>query len=391
MKILFVAAQYNPFDKQMGGSNQRSHLLVEALSRFASVDVVVFHNDSISDIPNTKVIFAQELPPESHGLGNTKDRLLRLLHPLKPNSYFPVFRKKEKILDDIIAQGEYNYIVIRYLEPAIQLGLLKYSNRLVVDVDDYPVDNLIKKAKVANSTRERLHYYLMGALMSVCMRQLLKNIRSSFYPNIQQPHPVNSAYLPNIPFYQLDRVMPEAEENHRILFVGPMEYEPNCQGVLHFIRNVMPLIQKFVPDVIFRVVGAKGEADVEDILNNTPGVSRAGYVDDLVAEYENCQICIAPIYAGAGTNIKVIEALQMKRPCVVTQTASRGFEDVLADNEDYFISIDDKDFATKIVNLLNSKPLCKEVAENGNEKYKHHFSKDKFLFIVTNSLNPKNK
>ncbi len=386
MKILFVAAQYNPFDKQKGGSNQRSHLLVEALSKLATVDVVVFHNDSVSDIPNAKVIFSQELAPESHGLANTKDRLMRALHPMNPTSFFPVFKKREEILDGIIAQGDYDYIVIRYIESAIQIGLLKYFNRLIVDVDDYPVDNLIKKAKVASGLRNRLHFYLMSALMSVCTRKVLKSICHSFYPNKQQPHPVNSTYLPNIPFYQLDRILPDAEDNHRILFVGPMEYEPNSQGVLHFIQRVMPIIREAVPDVTFRVVGAKGEADVERALNNTPNVSRAGYVDDLVSEYEKCQICVAPIYAGAGTNIKVIEAMQMRRPCVVTRTASRGFEDILDNNDDYLIAKDDNDFAVKVVQLLNNKMLCEKLAENGNHKYKLHFSKNTFISVVVASL-----
>ncbi|MDR2853984.1 MAG: glycosyltransferase, partial [Prevotellaceae bacterium] len=99
---------------------------------------------------------------------------------------------------------------------------------------------------------------------------------------------------------------------------------------------------------------------------------------DLQAEYEKSRVVIVPIYQGAGTNIKVVEALQMNRACVVTEFATRGLSDVFEDGKDYFVAKNDKDFVEKLEKLLTNETLNIQTARNGKEKTLQHFSFNMF-------------
>ena len=70
-----------------------------------------------------------------------------------------------------------------------------------------------------------------------------------------------------------------------------------------------------------------------------------------------------PIYSGAGTNIKVLEALQMGRACVVSREGTRGFTSTLQSGRDYYIASNDQEFADSVIRLLLNDDLCKEIAK----------------------------
>jgi glycosyltransferase involved in cell wall biosynthesis len=93
-------------------------------------------------------------------------------------------------------------------------------------------------------------------------------------------------------------------------------------------------------------------------------------------------VVIVPIYQGAGTNIKVLEAMYTNMPCVITQHASRGFEDILIDKQNVLIAQTDIEFADKVIAVLKDKNLNTYIKMNAYKTIENNFSYNSFRQAV---------
>lgn len=386
MRILFVAAAYNPFSPQKGGSGQRSHLLLEALAKVAEVDVAICEEGVESDIPNCKIVYSKRTDTWYHGFRNRWRKFRRLLKPWDAYSFFPIIPEFASEMSNVIESGNYDYICTRYIETAIHGGLLKYADRLIVDVDDYPVDDMIKLSNLAKSYRSRIYYYLLSKSMKYAIDKTIAKCKFVFSPNKNICKTDHSAWLPNIPYYDAPKsIMPIAHDEPTLLFVGGLSYMPNLNGITYFLENVYPKILKEVPNIQINIIGQYPDKRYREQMEQISGVHVKGFVDDLSVAYASCDICVAPIYAGAGTNIKVAEALQMQRPCVVAPVAYRGYE-MLVDGEDIIVAKNDVQYADAIVELMHDEKHRNFLAKNGYAKYQKYLSKECFADIVKKSI-----
>lgn len=111
------------------------------------------------------------------------------------------------------------------------------------------------------------------------------------------------------------------EERDTLLFVGNLSYAPNIEGIVWFIREVLPLILK-VRAVRLRIVGRGHSVALAGLADGA--VEVLGAVENLTAIYEASTLAIAPLFSGAGTRIKVIEAAAFGVPLVATTIATQG-------------------------------------------------------------------
>lgn len=114
------------------------------------------------------------------------------------------------------------------------------------------------------------------------------------------------------------------DDGRTLVFIGALGYPPNRDGVLWFIRHVWPLLRAQDPRPLrFRIVGAGNEMAE---LAGIPGVEVLGHVGDLGPIYAEATLALAPLHTGAGTRIKVIEAVAHRVPVVATSIAVRGLD-----------------------------------------------------------------
>lgn len=386
MKILFIAADSNPFYKLAGGGSQRTYLLIEALAQCASVDIAIFAEDAVSNIPNTTVVFSKFISLQRRGYDSRMKKMKPLLHPFDPYAYYPVIDRAAKEMHRIIEQGDYDFICVRYVETIFNCGLMRYADKLIVDVDDYPVDDMVKQANVAPTLRSKLYYLILSRIMTHSIPRVINQCRYAFTPTTPRWSNPRTSRLPNVPFYNTTQF--NSLENHIqpcLLFVGGLSFPPNRNGVEHFLQHVYNRVLQEIPDVQFHIIGTCPDEDLKREIESYPNVVVKGYVDDLIKEYKECDICIAPMYAGAGTNIKVIEALQMGRPCVITPIAYRGYE-LLVNGKDLIVAYNDTQYAESVISLLKDPQSMVNMAKNGYKKYQKYFSKEYFFKVVKDAI-----
>ena len=155
---------------------------------------------------------------------------------------------------------------------------------------------------------------------------------------------------------------PEAvPERPELFFVGQLAYAPNSDAVRWFANEVLPLVRARMPEARFRVVGRHPDvvADVEEL----PGVELVGPVEDLQGELDRAVVAVVPIRFGAGTRLKVVEALANRIPLVSTTIGAEGID--VVEGVHALLADDAAAFADACVRALGEADLRRSLADAG--------------------------
>ena len=104
----------------------------------------------------------------------------------------------------------------------------------------------------------------------------------------------------------------------QLVFVGTLDYDPCEQGVWHFCREILPLIQAREPSVLFTVVGRNPSARLQQLARSQPAVRLLGRVEDVRPSMRAAHLAVVPLLAGSGTRLKILEAMALGRPTVAS-------------------------------------------------------------------------
>ncbi len=138
-------------------------------------------------------------------------------------------------------------------------------------------------------------------------------------------------------------------EPGHIAFTGVMDYYPNVDGCVWFVKEILPRVRERVPEARFTIIGSRPTAEVH-ALAETPGVTITGFVDDVRDWLGRAAISVAPLRIARGIQNKVLEALAMGLPTVGTTSATQGVEG--RPGQDFLVSDDAAGFADHVVRLL---------------------------------------
>lgn len=155
-----------------------------------------------------------------------------------------------------------------------------------------------------------------------------------------------------------------------MMFVGALDYEPNAEAVEWFVREVLPLVRARRRDAVVRIVG-RGSATVGWVAD-VPGVRLLGQVDSIRAELDRADVSVVPIRAGAGTRLKVVEAMAHHLPLVSTPVGCEGID--LVDGEHALIAEDPRSFADACLRLLGEADLRQRLADNAASLFERAYT-----------------
>jgi glycosyltransferase involved in cell wall biosynthesis len=147
------------------------------------------------------------------------------------------------------------------------------------------------------------------------------------------------------------RLQPLAEpgDSETILFVGTLRYAPNLDAVKFLRAQVWPYVRRACPRAKLVIVGQLPQ-DPDEFLRDSDGVDVMGAVDDLTPYYRRAAVVVAPLRAGGGTRLKVLEAMAVGRPVVSTTVGCEGLD--VHDGAELLMADEPIAFAQHVVQLL---------------------------------------
>lgn len=133
-----------------------------------------------------------------------------------------------------------------------------------------------------------------------------------------------------------------------VVFTGAMDYFPNIDAVSWFARDILPRLRAECPGVVFYIVGMNPAAEVLALAG--PDVVVTGKVPDVRPWLAHADVVVAPLRIARGIQNKVLEAMAMGRPVIVSAEAATGLHGQAG--LDYVVAAEVEDYVRGCADLL---------------------------------------
>ncbi len=151
-----------------------------------------------------------------------------------------------------------------------------------------------------------------------------------------------------------------------LFFMGKLDYQPN-RLALDFISEQMArqLDQAAPQRFVFLICG--GPVPPAPFH---PSMIFAGRVPDIAPYLARADLCVAPIFSGSGTRLKILEYLAARKPVAATPKAAEG---LACESGRQLLLAEPKDMAAAILRLADNPAEADQLARAGFEHVREHF------------------
>ena len=168
-----------------------------------------------------------------------------------------------------------------------------------------------------------------------------------------------------------------------LIYNGALTYDANFDAMFYFLADIYPRIQSYVPNVEMTITGSTRGVHL-DWLSLQQSVHLSGYVDDIRPLVAASTVCVVPLRKGAGTRLKILEAMALGTPVVSTTKGAEGLD--LVDGQHFLLADDRQAFAECVVRLLKEEGLRQRLTRNARlwveQRYDWHVIGQQFTALV---------
>jgi polysaccharide biosynthesis protein PslH len=109
-----------------------------------------------------------------------------------------------------------------------------------------------------------------------------------------------------------------------VAFVGTMNWYPNVEAMLFFLREVWPALKERVRTATMDIAGSNPPETLVRLARSLPDVVVHGYLPDVRPLIDSAAVIVCPIRDGGGTKLKMLDAFAMKKCVVAHPIACEG-------------------------------------------------------------------
>ena len=144
-----------------------------------------------------------------------------------------------------------------------------------------------------------------------------------------------------------------------VVFMGKMDYQPNVDAAMWYLRNVQPLVDDIAG---FVIVGAYPKKELLEEAEKFRNVHVTGFVEDPYRyAYESCGM-VAPMQTGGGIQNKVLEGMALGKVNIVSSLAAGPIVGA-KHGENMFIVDDPAEYVRVVKDLVQSKNADSGIGE----------------------------
>ena len=363
MKLLFLTSRFPyPLEK---GDKLRAYYFIKYLSTKHDIYLFAINENT----PNQNLIdkvapFCKKIEVVKISKLQSLANLIKAIFQFKipyQTAYFTSHNAQKKLIAfakennpdavfcHLIRMGEY----IKHL--SLENSMLDFMDTFSIGMKRYADNgNLLVRIAAKIEYRRLLKYE--NKLFDLFKHKIIISSQDQSYI----PHPNNTAIqiIPNgvdADFYQSK----SSEKKHDLLFIGNLSYAPNIYAINYAAEQIMPL----VPELNLAVVGATPTSEILKLQSKQ--INIVGWVEDSRDAFNESKIMIAPMFISIGLQNKIIQAMSMEIPCVITSMANNALG-ATAEKE-VLIADTPEEFITQINRLLSDHFLYQSITTNGRK------------------------
>ena len=377
-EILFLVHRIPwPADR---GDKIRSHHMLKRLAQMAPVHVGAFADDArdmsfVGEMAGTFASVHVELRDKSQWRSGLE--ALAKGQPISVASFASV--SMTAWVDGLIARGNISHIVV-FSGAMAQYVPADFDGRFVMDFVDVDSAKFESYAGEGNPVMRWINAR-EGRMLAAFEKRTAQRADSNLLVSgaeaalfCERSGEAASALGNGIDTVYYDPsidVAPVPLSSPLIVFTGQMDYRPNIEAVCDFATHAMPIIRKSHPQAQFAIVGRNPTSKV-NALAQLGGVIVTGAVDDVRSWIKAADVVVAPLRIARGIQNKVLEAMAMAKPVVVSPAAAQGI--YAQDGVHFCVANNVAEEAAKITVLLSDPMTRDQLGQAARKHVINHYS-----------------
>lgn len=286
-----------------------------------------------------------------------------LMNLFSDRSYFAsrfYFKAFEDALVQALREKEFDIVQLESIFMGEYIPVIRRHSQAKIAVRTHNIEHLIWQRMIANEKNPAKKKYLslQNARLKVFEYNVLKDC-DAIVPITAVDQQYFESWEVGKPFFAsptgllLDRyaVDHSRELPLSVFHFGSMDWMPNEEAVLWFVKEVWPGVHKAVPEAKFHVVGRGMTARVDSL--DVPGVVIVGPSESPEKVYHDYQVMVVPLLSGSGMRIKLVEGMAYGKAIVSTRIGAEGIP--VQDGVHCRLADEGSAFADAVIELLHDE------------------------------------
>jgi len=370
-KILFLSSRlpYPP----IGGDRLRNYWLLKILSKHYKVHLVSISEDGeIPDdfykwLENHGITYKIFIYPKWKFYINTLKGSFNKL-PLQVNHYY--FNEVQNYINSIYQDFDLIFaVLVRTARYVMDMEKTK-----ILDIVDSIGLNYRRSAKKTSSIFWKMIYKIEAKRLLEYENECITSFDKTLFVNNEERQyfeiSQKTAWLPNgVDSKLFNYEYEDTSYKNYVVFLGKMNYQPNIDAVLWFVKNVL---NKLNSNLKFIIVGAYPSKEILELSNKYNNVEVTGYVEDPYIILKSSLCVVAPMQTGGGIQNKILESMALGTINIVSSLAA---EPIGAKHKEHYFVIDNPQEMADLINEIYKNPKDFEhIKQNAKNFIKNNFT-----------------
>lgn len=173
-----------------------------------------------------------------------------------------------------------------------------------------------------------------------------------------------------------------------IFFIGALDWLPNQEGLLWFIRNLWQDIHLLYPELVLEIAGRNAPHWLVKKLAEYSNILFYGEIENAYDFMQERAIMLVPIFSGSGMRIKIIEGMAWGKSILTTSIGTEGID--TTHNKNIVIADTAEQFKKELIKLLNDKDFFERIGIQASlfvsEKYNIKNIVEKTIHFIEKAL-----
>jgi polysaccharide biosynthesis protein PslH len=285
---------------------------------------------------------------------------------------------------DAVREAPVDLLQVEYLQMSPLVGGLQ-ARRRVLDLHNVESELVTSQARSRRGLASLL-YRVEAAALRAMERKVIGDFDPVVVVSTQERHrlPSGGSKVLVCPNGQDPPDLLPPASDPVVAFVATLGWAPNVEAALWLGRDIWPEVLRRVPDARLLLVGRDPAPEVRALAG--PGIEVTGTVPDVAPYLEQAQVMVAPLLAGGGTRLKIMEALGAGRPVVATTIGCDGLLDLV--DRGVVLADDTSTMVERITGLLADAPSAALLGRKGHDAIIEDHTWDRSLAPLVQALLP---
>jgi polysaccharide biosynthesis protein PslH len=379
MKVLFLSHK-PPYPIVDGGCHAMDRMLRDFSFSYPNATITYLSLETEkhpSDVKSIPPEFGSNIDFINTKISTRINPIAALIHLFNSKSYnISRFKKKSvtTLIKSLISKKEYDVVVFESLFAGAYVDEIKNLSKAKLIYRAHNIEHKIwedlskgesnpLKKRYLKHLSIRLKTFELTFLKKVNLIMSISEMDQSIFTKNTN---TNCKYIP----VSMPSNAKYSGIKNSLCFLGAFNWMPNKEGISWYVNTIHDeLVNKF-PKLNLEIAGSF--SDEISNLSEKPNIRLHGFVDSSMDFISSHGIFIAPILSGSGVKMKVLEAMSLGVPCVLSKKASEGL------NLPSIIPIcnSKEEFIEKLSLLLVDEGLCEKIGLAGQEFIQKEFSTD---------------